>query len=128
LKTLKVHRDRPIQIKIDNTFSGEQLVKSVVVANGKFFGGGMLIAPDARNDDGLLNIVMLGSLSTVEVLFNLPKLYNGKLAEHAKVHTELGKKIELSSQFEILIEADGEMVGKLPASYEIIPSAINLIC
>jgi len=77
----------------------------------------MRIAPQAKTNDGLFDIIILGDITRGEVLANIHKLYNGTMAEHEKVQTLLGKKVSLNSKSEILIETDGELPGKLPASF-----------
>lgn len=128
LKTLMIHENACIEIKVDDSFSKELIVKSVVLANGQYFGGGMWIAPEAKPDDGMFEVVILGDLNRLETLANIHKLYKGTLSEHPKVETLQGKKVFLRSEAEVLIEADGELPGKLPASFEILPSVLNVIC
>lgn len=128
LRTLTVYKNKPMQIKIDDFLTQEQIANSVVIANGQFFGGGMWIAPNAKIDDGLFEIAIIGDVSRREVLTNINKLYNGTLAKHPKVKYLQGKTITLNSDFEILIEADGEQPGKLPATFEIFPKILNCIC
>ena len=128
LKTLFVHETTPVKIQVDDSFSKEQIIRSIVIANGQYFGGGMWIAPQAKTNDGLFDIIILGDLTRGEVLANIHKLYNGTMAEHEKVQTLHGRKVSLNSKSEILIETDGELPGKLPASFEMVPSVLNVIC
>lgn len=99
------------------------------VANSRFFGGGMLIAADAKLDDGLLDVVNIGDISTARLLLNAHTLYRGTLGDLTEVKVTRAQKIEISSadpSREIHIETDGELPGKLPATYEIVPTALRV--
>ena len=99
------------------------------VANSRFFGGGMLIAADAKLDDGLLDVINIGDISTVGLLLNAHTLYRGTLGNLDEVKVTRAKKIEISTtdpDREVHIETDGELPGKLPATYEIVPNALRV--
>lgn len=127
LRTLAIYKNKPFQIKIDDFFEQEQIVNSVIIANGQFFGGGMWVAPYAKIDDGVFEVVIVGDISRREALANINKLYKGTLSKHPKVKYLQGKKVGLDSDFEIFIEADGEQAGKLPATFEMVPGILNCI-
>ncbi|RMD91707.1 MAG: diacylglycerol kinase family lipid kinase [Calditrichaeota bacterium] len=128
LRTLTIYKNIPIQIKVDESFNQELVVNSVVIANAQYFGGGMWIAPQAKIDDGLFDIVIIGDINRREALASIYKIYNGTLATHPKVTCMRGKKVVLSSAYEVLIDADGEQPGKLPATFEILPGVLNYLC
>ncbi len=99
------------------------------VANARFFGGGMMIAPDAKLNDGLLDVVNIGDIGTARILLNAYSIYRGTHYSLAEVKAKSAKKIEISSadQFRsIMLETDGELPGKLPAVYEVIPNALRV--
>jgi diacylglycerol kinase family enzyme len=98
-----------------------------VVANGQYFGGGMCVAPEARLNDGLFEVVIVGDVSKTDVLANTRRLYQGTLAEHPKVMTFKAKTVELASEEEVLIDLDGELVGRLPARFQILPQKLSVI-
>lgn len=127
LKTLFRFENKPVRITVDDRQLGDFVVNAIVVANGQFFGGGMWIAPTARMDDGLFEVTIVGNVTRTEVLANLRKLYKGRIAEHAKVKTLQGKRIFVESEAEVKIDADGELVGKLPARFTIRPGAIHVV-
>lgn len=127
MTTFFVYKNRPIHIKIDDFFRRELLALDIIVANGQYLGGGMWGAPNAKLNDGLFDVVLIGNILKREVVNNIAKLYNGRLINHRKVESLQGKKIILSAGEETLIDADGEVVGCLPAAFEIIPGALNII-
>jgi len=127
LISILIYDKKRIRLKMDN--GPEQNVSSwnVVVANGQYQGGGMWVAPDARVDDGLFNVTVIGDLSLPEVFWHLPKLYNGKLLEVDKVSAFQAKKVEADSDQRVLLDVDGEQLGELPVLIQIMPGALPLI-
>ncbi len=83
-----------------------------VCCNGKYFGSGIMIAPDAQMDDGLLNIVIIGNVSIWDYLRNLHKLRKGIKIEHPEVHYFKAPKVHISAEWNV--EKDGEMGGATP--------------
>jgi YegS/Rv2252/BmrU family lipid kinase len=99
------------------------------VANSRYFGGGMFIAPDAKLNDGLLDVVNIGDIGTAKILLNAHSLYRGTHLSLTEVKSKLVRRIEIESSDptkEIHIETDGELPGMLPAVYEIVPSALKV--
>jgi YegS/Rv2252/BmrU family lipid kinase len=126
LRTLWAYESKNVRLRIDDDFEIEKPINSVVIANGQYFGSGMRIAPEAKPDDGLFDIIILDDLSFVESLLNIPKLYKGTHVENPKVASMRGRKIVAEADEEVLIDVEGEYGGTLPATFEIIPSAINV--
>ncbi len=103
---------------------GDYLIGAV--ANGRVFGKGMKIAPDADLTDGLLNAVLVRSMNFLEFLRCGWRLFSGGLASHPKVScikTALVEARPLGTD-PVLIELDGELVGKLPARFELLGSRL----
>ncbi len=99
------------------------------VGNGRFFGGGMKICPDARIDDGGLDLVTVGDMTKGEVLTNLGRLYEGTHLELDAVDNARVTRVAIEpveSDARIPIELDGETPGHLPAVFEIVPGALRL--
>jgi diacylglycerol kinase (ATP) len=98
------------------------------VANARYFGGGMLIAPQAKLDDGYFDVINIGDLSTMKILFNAHTLYSGTHLALPEVKSRRAKRIEIKAaeNSEIHLEIDGELPGKLPAVYEIVPKALRV--
>jgi YegS/Rv2252/BmrU family lipid kinase len=118
---------KEVYLKVDLGPTRKFTVLNIAVANGKYHGGGMCVAPNALTDDGLFNVTVIENLSPLKVLLNLPKLYNGKIKDVDGVVTLTGKRIEASSEQKVLLDVDGEQPGTLPVTIDVIPSAINII-
>ena len=89
----------------------------------------MKIAPDAKLSDGLLDVVNIGDMSSSRILFNAVSLYRGRHFDVPEVKTTVASRIEVSAvdpAHEILLDTDGEMPGKLPAIFEVVPNAIRV--
>jgi YegS/Rv2252/BmrU family lipid kinase len=127
LVTLFQYRNKRIRIGLDDRPPFEVQASSIVIANGQYFGGGMWVAPPARMDDGILEVVVVGDVSKIEVLTNTRRLYRGTLAQHPKVQAFQAKSITLESEEEVLIDMDGELVGRLPVRFELLPKKIKVI-
>lgn len=98
------------------------------IANGKYFGSGMYIAPEADLNDGMFDVVLAGDFSLFEKAFKiLPRLYTGKIGQLKKIRMFKGKRLHISAEHPHLIETDGELVGKTDALFEILPSAIQIL-
>ncbi|CAN5649920.1 diacylglycerol kinase family lipid kinase [soil metagenome] len=118
-----------VRVKIDG--NDEKILNTInfCVANARYFGGGMKIAPEAKINDGFLDVINIGDIKTAKILLNAYKLYNGSHLSLEEVKSTLAKRIEVASLKEnqtIFIETDGELPGKLPAIYEIIPNALKI--
>ncbi len=125
--TLLKYKNKRVQLKIDGRDYGSIVCNSVVVANGRFFGGGMMIAPEAEIDDGLFDIVIAGDITKMAFLRYGPKIYKGEHINLPDVKYLRGRILEATSDERVLLDVDGEQPGLLPARFEIIPGSINLI-
>ena len=84
--------------------------------------------PGAALSDGLFHVTVIGDMNLNEVLWNIPKLYNGKIYKLEKVRILTGRRIKASSFQSVLMDVDGEQIGRLPVVIEIVPSALPIIC
>jgi YegS/Rv2252/BmrU family lipid kinase len=101
-------------------------ILSVVVANGRYFGGGMLVAPQAEVNDQLLDVLTVGDMSKLELLRAFPTIYEGTHISHPKVNLQRTSAVEIKSSEEFLVHADGEFLGRGPASFSLIPAALSI--
>lgn len=120
-------RPSAIRVRVDGepVFEGE--VALAAAANGRYFGGGMHIAPEARPDDGLLDLVLVPALPKAVLVRHLPKLYRGTHLSVPGVALFRGRRIELEPIGEpALGEVDGEPVARLPMTVAVRPGALQV--
>ncbi len=98
----------------------------VIVANGRFLGGGMKICPEAEPDDGLFDALLIGDLTKRDLLLTLPKTYRGTHLPHPKAEVLRGARVEVDAAEPLPIELDGEQPGTTPVRFEIVPQALRL--
>jgi YegS/Rv2252/BmrU family lipid kinase len=129
LATFFQYKSKRIKLKVDGKEIPREEYLIGAISNGRIFGKGMKIAPDARLDDEFFDIVLVKGMKAWEFLRNVWKLYTGTHLTHPKISLIRGKKIEAIPEDpteNILIEIDGEQVGKLPATFEIVPKSISV--
>ena len=117
LRAMFAYQNAPVRVLVDGQPFHEGPIFNVAIANGRFFGGGMKIAPEADPSDGQLDVVVLGDFGRAETVLLSPKIYQGRHAEHRKVHATRGALVEaeaLNSSTRVLIDLDGETPGRLP--------------
>ena len=106
---------------------------TVVIANSKFYGSGMKIAPSAEIDDGVLDIVVVEASKRRALLRSLPKVYDGSHVEVDEVHVLRGQSVLMHGSPSLPIGGDGEPLGHLPTSpegaarVEVLPGALKLL-
>lgn len=125
--TILKYKNKDFTIEVDGKLVKSGRMNSVIVANAKYFGGGMFISPKSEANDGLLDIIVLGNLSKFELIRDLHLIYNGRHLTHPKVTCFKGKQIKISCEPSGLLEIDGEQPGITPAQFEVIAKAINVM-
>ncbi len=123
--TLKFEKLR-IRVQVDDSAERNFIVTNLCIANARYFGGGMKIAPEAKLSDGLLDIIAIGDLSRLKILKSAHRLYLGTHLGMQQVHHTRARRIKADSNEKVKIELDGELVGKLPAMFEIVPRALRI--
>ena len=117
-----------VELRVDGDLLADETLALAAVANGRRFGGGMLVAPEARLDDGLFDVVSARALAAPRLLPKLPKLYRGTHLSDPIVRFARGRRVEARAESgRVRIEADGELVGQLPAELELLPGALRVL-
>lgn len=125
LSALIFYRNRGVTIAVDGELMDGK-VCAILVSNGRYGGGGMLPAPEADLTDGLLDVLVIGDLSKPDLLWSLPRLYKGTHLTHPKVTLKKAREIEIKSAEAVPLQADGELLGELPARFYVLPAALNI--
>jgi YegS/Rv2252/BmrU family lipid kinase len=122
--TMRKHKAAHVKVDVvDRVYEG--LMNNMVVANGQFFGGGMKIAPKAAPTDGLLDI-QVEHARKKDAIAMMPKVFKGQHVPHPDIEEYKRVRCSITSETPLPIEADGEVLGTTPASFEVIPEAIQL--
>jgi YegS/Rv2252/BmrU family lipid kinase len=123
VSTMLHYKNKWLRIRIDGEEIPDTEYLVGVVANGRIFGKGMKIAPGAKLDDGLFDIVLIKGMKFLEFCMHGWRILNGSHLSVSKVSFHRGRKVEAlpAKDEEVLLELDGEQLGKLPATFEIIP-------
>ena len=123
---LALARHRPADVVVDlvdRVYEGR--MSNLVVANGQFYGGGMKIAPKAAPTDGLLD-VQIQHPTKYEAIALLPKVYRGEHVPHHNILEAKRVKVTIDARPAMPIEADGELIGHTPATFELLRNALHL--
>jgi diacylglycerol kinase (ATP) len=126
LRSFIGYRNIPVSFNLGNK-TEKARVMSMVIANGRYFGGGMHIAPEARVDDKLLDVVIIGNFGKIELIRNLSRVYKGTHLTHPKIRLEKSTAITIQSTERFLLHADGELLGEGPVSFRLLPAALSLV-
>jgi YegS/Rv2252/BmrU family lipid kinase len=112
-------------VSVDDEVRAGRMI-DIVVANGRYIGGGMALLPEAQPDDGLFDVLLIGDVTKRDLLFVLPKTYRGKHLPHPRLEVLRGRTVRVDADDPLPIELDGEQPGTTPAHFEIVPRALRL--
>lgn len=127
LEEVAVLRSTKIEINIDGTLIKREAIFTEI-CNSRYTGGDMLMAPEAKIDDGLLDIIILNKVSRLKLLSLFPLLFKGEHVNDDAVEVFTGKNISLKSDKQLLLTPDGETFGNTPIDVTIYPKKIKMFC
>ena len=117
-----------VRVSVDDEIRVGRM-QDAIVANGRFFGGGMKICPEALLDNGHLDLVTVGDLGRFEVLAKIHRIFSGTHLSIPEVQSARVRTVEVwpaDPAQEVPLEVDGETPGRLPARFEVVPGALKL--
>jgi diacylglycerol kinase (ATP) len=126
LRCLKFYQPHRLEIRSDaKDFTGDVIF--VTIGNNRSYGGGLIMAPRARLDDGLLDVCIVPAMSKLALLRWVPAAYRGKHLAHPAMGYFQTPRVTLNSPSRLELFADGEFIQELPATIEAVPSAVRVM-
>ncbi|MFW6381841.1 MAG: diacylglycerol/lipid kinase family protein, partial [Bacillota bacterium] len=127
MKSILTYGNRYMRLKLDGRPVIEGPLNSIIVANGRFFAGGMEIAPMAEVNDGLLDILVVRNMNKLKTAFCFYRAYSGRHLSYKGVEYFRGKEVVIDSPERVLLDIDGETGGRLPARIRVYPRKLPVI-
>jgi diacylglycerol kinase (ATP) len=118
-------RASEISVSVDDEIRNGRM-HDVVVANGRYFGGGMMICPEASPDDGAFDVLLIGDLTKRDLMLTLPKTYRGRHLPHPKATVLRGSTVTIEADEPLPVELDGEQPGTTPVRFEVVRDALRV--
>ncbi|MBA2734943.1 MAG: diacylglycerol kinase family lipid kinase [Acidobacteria bacterium] len=127
---LAAWRERTVRVTVDEHEVIEGQTNLLAVANGIYAGGGMMFAPGARNDDGLIDLLWSHDLTRATILRELPRIRRGEHLANERVRLVRARHVRIETEKQedaLLVEADGNVRGHTPAEFRVMPGAIQVV-
>ena len=127
------YRNQRVQLVFDGDTKGrvEATINTVAIANGRYFGGAMMVAPNAEIDDGVFDVIAMGDFTFADLVKSGRRLYKGTHLGMDKVTSRRARVVEaepIDPHGIVELDVDGEPLGKLPARFEVMPAALWMVC
>ena len=130
LAALAGWRERRVRVSIDDREVIEGNMNLVGVANALYAGGGMMLSPQAKTDDGKLDVVTASGLNRANIVRELARIHKGGHVANPKVRITQGEGVSIetfSAADAMLIEADGNVRGKTPVEFRVMPRVLRFV-
>jgi YegS/Rv2252/BmrU family lipid kinase len=123
------YQNAEVRLTLDGA-TREGRIYNVAIANGRYCGGGMKVAPHAELGDGLFDVVTMGDMGLSDLLLRGTEIYSGKHLSNPKVSVARARRVDAEpigdNGREVLLDVDGEQPGRLPASFELLPGGLRV--
>ncbi|MGH9897503.1 MAG: diacylglycerol/lipid kinase family protein [Pyrinomonadaceae bacterium] len=120
-----------VRLEVDQHLVKNFCLTLLCIANGRYFGGGMKIAPGAKLNDGLLDVVAISDMSALKLLSNAYRLYLGTHFSMQEVDHTTARRIAIDlikCDQDVRFEVDGELAGRPPGVIDLLPEALSVRC
>ncbi|MCA1631328.1 MAG: hypothetical protein LC785_15845 [Acidobacteria bacterium] len=123
-------RERRVRVRLDGGEARELRTNLIAVVNSRFAGGGMMFSPEARVDDGLLDVVTAARLSRATLVREMARIHAGGHVANPRVRVERGARVRIEPVTEddaLPVEADGDVCGRTPLELVVMPRALRVV-
>jgi YegS/Rv2252/BmrU family lipid kinase len=127
IRALLSWRPAQFDVTIDGDASRRVTGYTVAAANSMAYGGGMLLAPEASLEDGMLDVVIVGDVPKLRFLRLLPTVFKGTHTRQPNVQVLRAAEVRISADRPFTMFADGDPIAELPVAVSVIPSAVRVI-
>jgi YegS/Rv2252/BmrU family lipid kinase len=130
LGALTTWRERRVSVAVDEKAATESSTNLLAIANNHFAGGGMMFAPDAKIDDGRLDFMHTHNLTRLNILKELPRVRRGLHLENPNIEIQQVQRVRvetIDANDSLMVEADGNLRGRTPAEFRVIPKALRVV-
>jgi diacylglycerol kinase family enzyme len=127
---LAAWRERRVRVMVDGRVVIDGPMNLAGVANGLYAGGGMMLSPEARIDDGKLDVITASGLSRANVVTELSRIHTGGHVNNPKVTITQGSIVSIETflaQDAMPLEADGNVRGVTPVQFQVLPGALRFV-
>ncbi len=128
LRALAAYRPATFTLVLDDGSVIERPAMSVAAANSGAYGGGMFLAPDARLDDGLLDLVITAAMPRRRFVLNLPKVFKGTHVNEPEIEIRRVRAVEVRVDRPFDVYADGDPIASTPVTISCVPQAVPVLC
>jgi len=126
LRALAVYRDKIVSLEFDDGPPRSLAITNCAFGNGRYFGAGMQVAPAAELDDGEFDVTIWSGFGLMDFIRKRHALYDGSHVRLPGAQVLRTRRARVTSEATVLLELDGESVGRLPAQLQVLPNAIRL--
>jgi len=126
-RALEQYRNVSVCVLLDSKREFQIQSNLLVVANGRFAGSGMMLAPHAELDDGLLDVILTDRATRLDVIKELPRIQRGAYLKNPKVSETRAREVVITSDAPLAIEIDGEHAGSTPAQLTVLPASVRFV-
>ena len=127
VRALEQYRNNDVKVRLDDDRDFEIISNLIVVANGRFGGAGMKLAPHAEMDDGLLDVILTDRATRLDVIRELRRIRRGGYLNNPKVSELRARQVSITASQPMAIDIDGEMAGYTPAYLTALPRAVRFL-
>lgn len=124
---LNRYKNVAVNITLDGESEYRVETNLLIVANGRFAGGGMMLAPHAELDDGLLDVVLTDRATRLDVIRELPRIQLGGYLKNPKVTELRAREVSIDTEEPVRIDIDGDMIGFTPATVVALPGKVRFL-